>query len=473
MNINGIKKQQNNWSVSEILDATKGRLICGDLKSSFNGISIDSRTICAGEMFVAIKGKIHDGHGFVQDVIRQKACGIIVDHDKIYSLPDMKQNQKNVCVAVKDTTKALGSLALYNRKRFNPSVVAITGSNGKTTTKEMIFSILKRYAQTLCSHGNYNNEIGVPLTLLRLTKSHKYVVLELGMNHPGEIANLAQMCLPDIGIITNIGYAHLEGMESIEGVMHAKGEMLDNIKPDGTAILNADDNLVLKLADRFDNNLFFGFSEKAAVSAQNIETEDLHINFNLVLPGESISIAFDTPAVFMVSNALAAASACYELGLSAQQIKAGLEAFHPVKGRLNIIKTSQKINIIDDTYNANPVSMEAAITTLETLKKDKRSVLVLGDMYELGRYSEPFHRNIGTLAVLTNVSRIYLLGKFAQTIAEGIYAENKAFKGIIIGTVNEILDDMLKWLRPDDWVLVKGSRAMAMEGIINKLKNAL
>ena len=232
------KSEINNrilWTTADILEATGGELICGDLNYGFSGISIDSRSVLANELFVAIKGEVHDGHSFAEDVIRQGVSGLIIDKEKVNALPvhEWKKN-KLIFLAVNNTTKALGDLASFHRKRANVPIVAITGSNGKTTTREMTTAVVGQRFATLSSIGNFNNEIGLPLTLLNLDHGHKWAVVELGMNAPGEIARLGKMCMPDIGVITNIGPAHLKGVGSIEGVMHAKGELLDKIKTGGT-----------------------------------------------------------------------------------------------------------------------------------------------------------------------------------------------------------------------------------------------
>jgi len=472
---NSKPKKQNPrpWSTTEVIEATKGKLISGDIRTSFAGISIDSRGISADNIFVAIKGKNYDGHNFAGNVIEHGVRGIITNKNKTDNLPTFtKQEKKNiVCVAVDDTTKALGDLASFNRKRSNVSVVAITGSNGKTTTKDMTAAVVSRKYSTLSTEGNFNNEIGLPLTLLKLRQDHKLAVLELGMNAPGEIERLADICSPDIGVITNISHAHLEGLGSINGIMRAKGELLEKIKPGGKAVLNADDQRVLQLADKTTQDvLLFGVSKKAAIRAVSIKETEHGISFTLILPTESISIDLKVSGKFMVSNALAAAAVGYLLGESPMEIKTGLENFMLSHGRMNIL-VSRGIHIIDDTYNANPDSMKAAIITLKSLKGNNRGVLVAGDMLELGEYAESMHKMIGSLAAASDIARLYVTGRFAKTVARGAKDENPSFKDIFIGSKEEILKDLLNWLRPGDWVLVKGSRSMDMEKIVKGLRN--
>jgi len=466
-----LNKQKIPWTTAEILEATKGDLLCGDIKHTFKGVSIDSRAISANELFVAIKGNVYDGHSFIFDVLSSGVRGIVINKDKICDPVGTDWQDKGiVCVAVSDTTKALGDLASFNRIRSDVSVVAITGSNGKTTTKEMTASVLSRHYKTLSTKGNFNNEIGLPLTLLDLKSNHQWAVLELGMNRPGEIDRLGGICVPDIGVITNIGFAHLEGLGSIDGVMNAKGELLERIKPDGTAVLNADDSRVLYLSTKTSRKvLYFGLSEDASIRALDISETSTGISFTLVLPEVRIPIELRVFGRFMVSNALAAASVGYIIGLSSEEIKAGLEYFQPVKGRINIFDV-RGVHIIDDTYNANPDSMEVAIKTLNSLKGKKRGVLVAGDMLEMGKYAESMHREIGSLSARSNIAKLYITGEFAEAVANGAIGKDKNPMDVFIGSKEEILEDLKKWLLPGDWVLVKGSRAMGMEKIVEGLK---
>ena len=458
------------WTTADIVDATKGELLFGNINSTFSGISIDSRSISVDDLFVAIRGNIYDGFSFAGDVIKQGIRGLLINKDKANSLPYEKWRKKRVvCIAVKDTIKALGDLARFNRKRVDLSVVAITGSNGKTTTKDMTAAVVARKFCTLSTEGNLNNEIGLPLTLLRLCRSHEWAVLELGMNSPGEIGMLAGICLPDIGIITNISHAHLEGLGSIEGIMHAKGELLEKIKSDGTAVLNADDRRVVDLANKTSRNvLFYGLSNSAAIRAESVIDKERGVSFTLVLPSEAVSINLGVFGNFMVSNALAAAAVGYLLGQSALEIKAGLEDFKPAYGRMNILMIS-RAHIIDDTYNANPDSMKAAIMTLKTLKGENRGAIIAGDMLELGEYTESMHKEIGLLSAKSDIAKLYITGKFAESVAAGAREEDDSLD-IFTGTREEILEDLTDWLMPGDWVLIKGSRTMGMEKIVEGLR---
>lgn len=461
------------WTTAEILAATKGEPITGNMTRCFSGVSIDSREISIDDLFVAICGNVHDGHHFIENVIAQGVRGILVNRDKSGALSRTWLMEKEmVCVAVDDTTRALGDLAAFNRKRSAASVVAITGSTGKTSCREMTASVVGRCFNSLSTRGNFNNEIGLPLTLLQLDRSHQWAVVELGMNRPGEIARLGEICSPDVGVITNIGPAHLEGLGSMEGVMLAKGEILEKIKPEGTAVLNADDVRVLQLAAKTSRKVvFFGLSRDALIRASAISETGHGVSFNLELPEETVTVGLKIFGRFMVSNALAAAAVGCLLGVPAMEIKAGLEDFKPVRGRMNLSETSRGIHIIDDTYNANPASMEAAITALRSLKGPGRGILVAGDMRELGKHAEDLHGKIGALCARSGIARIYLTGQYAESVRAGARDENMDPKNIFIGTREEIIENLKDSLRSGDWVLVKGSRAMGMEKVAQALRD--
>ncbi len=459
------------WTTAEILEATGGDLLVGDLKYSFSGISIDSRNISVDELFVAIKGDTHDGHSFTGDVIEHGVSGLLIDRANTHTLPGKESTENGiVCITVSNTIRALGDLAAFNRKRSNAAVVAITGSNGKTSTRKMTAGVVSRRFSTLSTSGNLNNQIGLPLTLLNLNLNHRWAVLELGMNSPGEIKRLGEICSPDIGVITNIGPAHLEGLGSLDAVMQAKGELLEEIKPNGTAVLNADDPRVLQLAHYTSRKvLFFGRSKNARIGALSVKGTKTGLSFSLMLPEESITVDLKTPAVFMISNALAAAAVGYLLGLTAEEIKDGLEDFKPVTGRMNILKTGRGITIIDDTYNANPDSMKAAINTIRSLKGNNTGILVAGDMLELGEHAESMHKNIGRIAAGSDIAKLYVTGEFARTVAAGAMDQDMNPRDIFTGSKEEILEDIKDRLGPGDWVLVKGSRGMTMETIVQGL----
>ncbi|MBW2469448.1 MAG: UDP-N-acetylmuramoyl-tripeptide--D-alanyl-D-alanine ligase, partial [Deltaproteobacteria bacterium] len=382
------------------------------------------------------------------------------------------QTRQIACVAVADTTRALGDLAAYHRSRTNVPLTAITGSNGKTTTRQMTAQVLAQKYKTLATIGNYNNQIGVPLTLLRLSAEYEQAVVELGTNSPGEIARLAQICAPDIAVVTNVGPAHLEGLGSLDGVMREKEQLIKHLKAGGKAALNADDRRVYQMARRTDRQvLLFGLSEDAAIRATELDEKTGGISFRLHLPDEHLTVSLNVPGQFMVLNALAAAAVGHLLKLSAGEIKAGLESFEPVWGRMDIFETASGIHIIDDTYNANPESMKAAVTTLRTLRRNSRSLFVAGDMLELGEQSEALHKQVGAWAAAANIDKLLLTGEFASAVAAGAMNAKMKPADIFSGTRDEIITTLKQSLKSGDWVLIKGSRGARMETIVKALKD--
>ncbi len=456
------------WTVADCLKATGGKLIGTDTDRSFSRVIIDSRIITADDLFVAVVGDTHDGHSFIDDVLSSGVRGIIAEQSRTDELSPLPPG--GFCIAVVDSTKALGSLGRYHRRRNRASVLAITGSNGKTSTRQMTAAVVSQKHRTLSSRKNYNNQIGLPLTLLDICPRHRWAVVELGMNAPGEIAALAGICLPDIGVITNIGPAHLEGVGSIEGVMKAKGELLDNMSDSQIAVLNADDERVMQLAAGCRCRvLLYGLSEKADIRAVDIRAADRGNRFRLILPSGEIDVELNMPGKFMVSNALAAAGAGNILGLSAAQIRNGLETFEPAPGRMNVQHIRGGIHLIDDTYNANPGSMAGALETLAALSKDCRSFVVMGDMKELGRQAAALHRQVGSLAGGSGITGLLATGEFAEEMAAGAAEAGLENSRIFTGSKDQLAQWLIDRLQPEDWILVKGSRAMAMEEIVRKI----
>ncbi len=445
----------------------------GARDQSFDSIGIDSRTITARDAFVAIHGEVHDGHRFIGDVLNQGIRGIVIRRDRAGEVRTLLEVHRDaVCVAVDDTTRALGELGAFHRRRSPAAVVAITGSNGKTSTRRMAAEVLSRRFTVLEPAHNLNNQIGVPLTLLRLEPTHQWAVLELGTNRPGEIARLSEICTPDIGVITNIGPAHLEGLGSLEGVLQEKSALAAGLAPGGRAVLNADDPRLRALAGPSGAGaLLFGRSADAAVRADQIRETDRGICFELALPGRRTPVQLQAVGRFMVHNALAAAAVGYLLGLDITDIRDGLEAFTPVAGRMSVAALAGGIHLIDDTYNANPASMEGAMDTLNRLRGGARSLLVLGDMRELGRDSVARHRQLGQFAARSGAAKLLACGDFAAEVAAGARQEGMAAADIVIGSRAEVQAALLLELKAGDWVLVKGSRAMGMEAVVRAVRD--
>jgi UDP-N-acetylmuramoyl-tripeptide--D-alanyl-D-alanine ligase len=460
------------WTVQDILNATHGDLVAGDRGRSFASISIDSRRITDADVFVAIRGAVHDGHRFIREVVDGGVRGLVAGRTRIVDLPaGLLQAGLVACVAVADTTRALGDLAAYHRKRSPAAVIAITGSNGKTTTRRMTAAVVSRRFAVLEPAKNLNNQIGVPLTLFNLEPHHEWAVLELGTNLPGEIARLAKICTPDVGLITNIGPAHLEGLGSLEGVLREKGSLLAGLAPGGRVVLNADDPRLQRLAGECGAEpLLFGQVAEAAVRAEGIEETARGIDFELALPGHRGTVRLSAHGRFMVHNALAAAAVGHLLGLGLEDIKKGLEGFRPVQGRMSVSTLSGGVHLIDDTYNANPASMEAAIATLQRLRGPARGLLVMGDMLELGPASAALHRDMGRCAAGAGVCKLLACGNFAEAVAAGAREGGMAAADIVAGSQADIGGVLLNELRAGDWVLVKGSRSMGMEAIVNVMQ---
>ncbi len=460
------------WSTDHILNATGGRLLYGPPGARFGGVGIDSRTVGEDQLFVAICGERHDGHTFIAQVVEKGVRGVVIQEGNgVSQQHDRWQAQGVTSIEVADTTRALGALAAFQRQRSTIPVVAITGSNGKTTTRRMAALVVAQQFNTLTTQGNFNNEIGLPLTLFHLAPEHEAAVLELGMNHPGEIERLGAICRPTIGVITNVGPAHLEFLGSLEGVARAKGELIAQVDARGTVILNRDDAHVAAMAETADRKvLFFGTGPEARVRAESIATTDQGISFELVLPDGRQAVSLKTPGRFMVFNALAAAAVGYAMGLGAGQIKAGLEAFEPEKGRLQVVETARGIHMIDDTYNANPDSMAAAFDTLAALRKDRAGVIVLGDMFELGETAARLHCDVGRLAAQSGPARLYACGEYAEAVAEGARCAGMESACIFTGEKGAIAADLIERLTAGDWLLVKGSRGMAMESVVASVR---
>lgn len=473
------------WTTEDILAATGGEVLKagnGDRRAaagngsvrSFVRVFIDSRDIPANGLFVAIKGERHDGHAFVRQVLEAGIRGLVIQRQHAGEVVNIILDaavDDVLVIAVEDTIRALGDLAAYHRKRTGIPVVAVTGSNGKTSTREMIAAVLRQKYKTLSTAGNFNNEIGLPLTLLRLDRSHQAAAVEMGMNHPGEIFRLSRIGAPDVGVITNIGSAHLEGLGSLEAVMAAKAEITAGMADDAPLILNGDDPFCLKLAASTTRPVvFFGMGENAHARAEAVASFGTGSHFTLRLPEYRIDIELKVPGTFMVKNALAAAAAGRVLGATPQQIKAGLESFAAVKGRMNLMETVWGGTVIDDTYNANPDSMAAAIRTLISLKGGNRALLVAGDMLELGENAPAYHEKIGRLAAELGVAYIFATGRYANDIARGARGAGMPAEAVMTGEKNQITADLAGRLRSGDRVLVKGSRSMGMETVVRFLR---
>lgn len=463
-------------TAKEITKAVNGQLIQGSPLNRLKGISTDSRSLKAGELFIALKGERFDGHHFVNDTLARGAAGLIVE--KGFSLKDMSSAKKDVpLIQVADTLKALGDLASSWMQQNNATTVAITGSNGKTTTREMAATILEHSHRVLKPEYNWNNLIGLPLTLLRLNQNHEIAILEMGMNRKGEIKRLSQIAKPHIGLITTISPVHLEYLKTLQNVAQAKGELFDSLTSENHAVINVDDPLVVELSQQCPaQKITFGINTPAQVSATDISPADYSTNhFTLNREGKSIPIVLKIPGIHNIYNALAAASLATIFKLTLEEIKAGLERFTAFPARMETIPIGKNINIINDTYNANPKSMESALKTLAHLKGKGRGIAVLGDMLELGEASLNLHQQVGSLIKTLDLDKVFLIGNYAEVVAESALAQGMDKKKIHIGKTHEqIAQQLTKVIKEDDWILFKGSREMKIEKILKhflKMRN--
>jgi len=434
--------------------ATAAQVLHGTLHgidAVFTGVSTDTRTIARGDLFVALVGPRFDGHGFVNEAASKGATGALVSRALEASIATLQ---------VADTRLGLGQLAAHWRRQFRIPVIAVTGSNGKTTVKNMIAAILAETGPGLATQGNLNNDIGVPLTLLRLKPGDRHTVIEMGMNHPGEIEYLTTLTGPTIALINNAAAAHLAGLGSVEAVARAKGEIYAGLATDGIAIVNADDTYAdlwrtLAAPHRV---ITFGLDRPADVSAE-CELDAGGSTIHLKTPHGGISMRLSLLGRHNVMNALAASSASLAAGVGLADIQAGLEKLKSVSGRLEIKRGRNGARVLDDTYNANPGSLAAGVEVLKAASGER--VLVLGDMGELGEAARDIHRRVGLLAKSLGIEHLYAVGELTQDAVEafGKGARHFASHEALVESLREVL-------HADMTVLVKGSRLMKMERVV-------
>jgi len=457
-------------SIREILTATRGRLLPGAPDAVITGVSIDSRAIACGELFVPLTGSNCDGHVFIRDAFSRGAGASFIRQGNALAAELRKGFPEKALIAVAEPLQALGDLACFWRKKFAIPLVAITGSNGKTTTKEMLWRIACLKYNAVRNPGNFNNLIGLPLSLLQLNDNHQVGIMEMGMSARGEIARLAAIAQPQIGLITNIGPAHLEHLLTMENVTAAKGELFAALSAEAIAIVNQDDERVALLAEKTRARVISFGMQAGDVRATVINQNGEGTQFMLDIMGVRIEVTLALSGGMFLSNALAAAAAAHALQMTPDDIKRGLEQFQPMPGRMEILRV-RGIHLINDAYNANPVSMEASLTTLSRVKKDRRAIAVLGDMLELGECAAAYHRAAGSTAARLGIDYLYLCGSFAPAVAEGALAEGMAAARVRVFETRELLAEQLaQEIQEGDWVLVKGSRSTGMEKAVSFLQ---
>jgi len=464
----------------QILGPIQGRLVFGRPDMRFSGLCTDSRKVRPGELFWALKGDKYDGHDFTERALETGASGAVVAEEYLNRGGALRLGEKSnspAIIAVPDTLRALGDLAHWWRKQYDVSVVAITGSAGKTTTKEMCAHILEQETSILKSHGNFNNLIGVPLTLLRLGPGMSKAIVELGMNRPGEIARLTEITDPDVGLITNVGKVHLEGLGSIENVARAKVELIEKMSPGARIVLNGDDRLLMLTAGKARQDVFtFGLGANNDVYAEGIhDKEENGISFTLCHRGRSWPVNIKVPGLHNVRNALAAASVGFVMGAGHDHIVAGLEQFQGIKGRLTIDRLPGGITVIDDAYNANPTSLGAALNTVKSMiPKTGRLLVALGDMKELGGAARIEHRMAGRLVADTGAVYFIATGDYAREMIKGAteagISEERTAR---VNSHEEMVKKLEHVVREGDVVFFKASRLIGLDKVVERFKTLM
>jgi UDP-N-acetylmuramoyl-tripeptide--D-alanyl-D-alanine ligase len=437
--------------IAEAAAALGARTSGGDML--FTGVSTDSRSIRTGDLFVALRGERFDGHDFLKAAAAAGAAAAMVDaaYRGEYPLP---------ALVVGDTRRSLGDLARYWRARFAPTLIAITGSNGKTTVKEMLATILRRHAgeeAVLATRGNLNNDIGLPLTLLGLRHAHRWCAIELGMNHKGEIAHLAGIARPTVALVNNAQREHLEFMRSVDEVAAENASVYDALPADGVAVINADDPHAAFFRSRAGKRRSVDFGLGGAAVGGRYRLQHLSSEIRLHTPAGEADATLAIPGIHNVRNALAAAACAHAVGLKPITIGEGLTAFRPYTGRLQVKRAAGGATVIDDSYNANPDSVRAAIDVLASCPPP--TALVLGDMGEVGEHGAEFHREVGAYARSKGVSQLLALGEATKHAVDAFGAGARH-----LATVDEIISNL-----EANTVLVKGSRFMKMERVVAAL----
>jgi UDP-N-acetylmuramoyl-tripeptide--D-alanyl-D-alanine ligase len=465
------------FSLDEIVSAVRGEYLTPTRGGKVPRLSIDSRTLLTGDLFVAFSGARLDGHDYIDAALSRGAAGVIVRRSWwVEQGESVRKRLSSVrFIGCDDPLEGLQRVAAWHRRRLSVTVIGITGSNGKTTTKEMAAAILSQRFSVLKSEGNLNNHIGLPLSILRLTPRHQMAVMEMGINHPGEMELLCEIARPDLGLITNIGEAHLEFFKDLGGVARAKGALFEAVRENGCALINLDDPQLAPWSDRAPKRVTFGESEGADVRLSAVRGDANGMAFTLSFKdaGE-IAVHLSSFGLHQVKNALAAASVGRGLGLieegaglSGEEIQKGLSAFRPVSMRSQIINLG-KFTILFDAYNANPSSMKAALEAVKYFKS-RRVVAVLGDMLELGGDSERAHREVGAELVRAKVSALITVGEQAKGIADGA-AEAGMPREMICSYIDlkEAADGLVDLASRGDLILIKGSRGMRLEQLLDR-----
>lgn len=455
-----------NLKLTELISAVNGEFLLGNPRSLVASISIDSRSLRKGDYFFALKGKNFDGHNHLIHAIEKGVSGLVVSKMD-FDMGDPFPAPPSI-ILVKDTHKALGDLAAYYRNKWAKlPVISVTGSNGKTSTKEMIASILRQKGPTLSNTGNFNNQIGLPMTIFNLSLSHEFAVLEMGTSWPGEIKRLAEIASPTIGVITNIGSAHLENFRSQENVFTEKMSLIEALPSDGTAVLNADDPFLSAAITKLRKKaVTFGIDNPSTVTCKNLKLWPGNPTFDLLIEGRPVgNVILPVFGRFNVYNALAAAAAAHSLGIPPEAIRRGLESFVVPNMRMNVINLVSGLTLVVDAYNANPSSMKEALKTFVETFPDRDKIAVLGDMLELGDSAEPEHRKLGELLNTLPLNQSFLFGPMMEHAHNAV----KDNKSKYFDNKDKLINELRSHISSNGVIFFKASRSMHFEEVIDVL----
>lgn len=453
-------------TIAEIAKATNAKILAKENqeveKIWISHITQNSREAKAGSLFVPFKGENTDGHRFIADCMQKGVTACFTEQE-------MEPENGCILLLVEQAGAALLALAKYYRDQFDIPFVGITGSVGKTTTKDMVASVVSQKYNTLWTQGNYNNEIGVPLTLFRLEDEHQVAIIEMGMNHFGEIHRLAEVVRPNIGLISNVGVAHIEFLGSREGILQAKCEMFDFMQENGVAVLNGDNDMLATLDGKLPFAVqWFGIENKSGIYADNIQSVGLEqTKCTMHTPKGSMDVVVPLPGSHMVLNALSAAAVGLALDLTLEEIKKGIETFVPTKNRMAVMKLENGFTLLNDVYNSNPVSAKASLDILQNAIG--RKVAILGFMGELGDFAPQMHKEVGAYAAQKQTDVLCCIGKHCECMAEGA-KENGMEQVYCFDTQEMFLEKGFPLLQKGDTVLLKASRSMGLEKTVEKLQ---
>ena len=457
----------HNLTIAAVVNVTGGKLVCPegctiDENKEFQGVINDNRLVEEGFLFVPMVGARVDGHDFIPDVFEKGALATLSQKEL--------ENPAGPYILVEDTPTALKQIATFYRMQLNIPVIGVVGSVGKTSTKEMITSVLSTRFNVLKTEGNFNNEIGLPLTILRIREEHEVAVVEMGISDFGEMHRLGDIAKPDYVVMTNIGQCHLENLKNRDGILKAKTEVFEHMPKTGVAILNGDDDK-LAIADTLGlKKIFYGLANQE-VSGKNVEPNGVvGTKFLIEAYGNSFEVEIPLPGDHNVMNGLAATAVAFELGLTVEEIKSGLKRATTIAGRNNLIEVGG-VTIIDDCYNANPVSMKASIEVLG--RASGRTIAILGDMGELGQDEKELHYGLGQCLEDNHIALVFTVGPLSNEINRALAQKNSSCMNHNYSTKEAMLEDMLPLIRQGDTILVKASHFMHFEEIVKALQNRL